>query len=457
MDPELRRDLLTLLRVPALAALMEALHDSLARHGEPKGSVAVDTRETSEALADLIGKVIAPGRKIRVAEVDRRLRENTRFHCSVQEAVELLRGAPVVVPREERRRKREAGERAVRRCFQLLPTLGLSPRAENRVVMWMRSESGERALRGGFRRWDEEALVKAVRAVALAFHRMPDRSQPPIYLADLANEVTDERSHGLDVGRPASSLLLRALAFFYPETAAREPHGSAAWRTNLLSEARIARDPISTRSDTFGLMGDTPYLRELRRAALTRSVNLDDLEQFGGDVRAFRGVALVSENPTVHSAMFKHVRANYLPEIHPTLICTNGNINLADWTLLEALVRSGAHVYYCGDFDAKGLDITRAILERFPDAASPWRMTASDYEAAIRNQAATLDPRSLQRAARHLPDLVHAMTARRIPADQEGLIPHLKADLDRFVLHGEPPPRRGAPGSGNTAFGEIVR
>jgi len=447
--PDRARELLPLVRPAGLAAVLDALHDKLALHGVPRGTILIGTAEASDALEDLIGKRVPPGKRIRVAEVDRLVRDRTPFE-SLEEAVELYRGSPVVRPKEERARRLAERERAVRRCFELLPALELSPAAENRVVMWMRSESGERALRAGFRRWREEALLKAVRAVALAFHRMPDRSEPPVYLADLANEVTDERAHGLDVGRPASSLLLRALEFFFPETASGERRGSAAWRTNLLSEARIARDPISVRSDTFGLMGDTPYLRELRRAALTRSVNLDDLNQFGDDVRASGGVAFVAENPTVFTTLFMHVRAHYVVESHPTLICTNGNINLADWMLLEALVRSGAHVYYCGDFDKKGLDITRAILERFPGGASPWRMTASDYEAAIRAETATLDPRGLERAARFLPDLVRAMSVRRYAADQEGLIPLLKADLDRFVLHAEPPPRPG--GDSGTSF-----
>jgi uncharacterized protein (TIGR02679 family) len=429
--------------------VLDALHDKLALHGVPKGTILIGTAEAADALEDLIGRRVPPGKRVRVAEVDRLLRDRTPFQ-SLEEAVELFRGCPIVRPREVRARELAELERAVRRCFELLPALNLSARAENRVLMWMRSESGERALRAGFRRWRQEALLKAVRAVALAFERMPDPAEPPIYLADLANEVTDERAHGLDVGRPASALLLRALEFFHPETAARERRGSAAWRTNLLSEARIARDPISVRSDTFGLMGDTPYLRELRRAALTRSVNLDDLNQFGDDVRAWGGVVFVAENPTVHTALFMHIRAHYAVELHPTLICTNGNINLAEWMLLEALVRSGAHIYYCGDFDKKGLDITRAVLERFPGSATPWRMSASDYEAAIRTGTATLDPRGLERAARFLPDLVRAMSVRRHAADQEGLIPRLKADLDRFVLYGEPPPRRG--GDSETGF-----
>lgn len=42
------------------------------------------------------------------------------------------------------------------------------------------------------------------------------------------------------------------------------------------------------------------------------------------------------------------------------------------------------------------------------------------------------------------------MSVRRYAADQEGLIPLLKADLDRFVLHAEPPPRPG--GDSGTSF-----
>lgn len=444
MEPELRRDLLLLLRAPGFAPLLEGLHAALRRGEAVRGRVAVPSHEAADALEDLTGKRVRPGGFIRAAEVDRLLRENTRFRCSLEEAVALHTGAPIRRPRVERERALQARERAVRRCFALLPELGLPDAAYARVVSWLHAE--ERGLRAAFTRWGEAELLRAVRATALAFARMPAPGAPPAYLAEIANDAAGD-AHALDAGRPASALLLRALAYHFPETARRERRGSAAWRTNLLAEAGIARDPVSTRVDTFGLLGDTPYLRELRRAALSRSVNLDDLTQFGADVRAWRHVVFVVENPTVFSALFRAVRETYPVEKHPTLVCTNGNLNLADRGLLDALCGSGAHVFYAGDFDAPGVQIASVVLERYPGAASPWRMEAADYRDALRDEAAPLDADALQPAGRVFPALVAEMRERRRVAHQESLIARLQADLDRFVIRGETPPRRGEPPS----------
>ncbi|HEX6041915.1 DUF2399 domain-containing protein [Longimicrobium sp.] len=444
MNPDLERDLLMMLRSPHMARLLEVFRERLVRHGEPKGRVTIETRLEADALADIIGKQVKEGGSIGLAEVDLLLREKSAFHCSLVDAIKLASGKPIIRPKVERERERAARERAVSRCFALLPELSLSPESYARVVSWM--QAGRDGLRRDAGRWGEAELLAAVRAVALALHHAPSRHEPPVYLAELANRVTGAGAHGLDAKRPAGTLLLRALEFFFPDTARRERRGSSAWRTNLLSEARIARDPVSIRVDTFGLMGDMPYLRELRRAALTRSLNLDDLAQIGQQVRCWNGCVFVAENPTVFALLFRHLREKHREENHATLVCTNGNLNLADWTLLESLIGSGAHVYYCGDFDVRGLEIAAALLTRFPEAVSPWRMTADDYISAIQAGKNKLDPTGLQRVNRHFPELVREMSKRGLAADQESsLIEMLKRDLNRFVLEGIAPPRWNEP------------
>lgn len=437
MHPDLRRDLLTLLRNKHLARLLEELHASLLRNGEPKGRVTIQSRDEADALQDLIGKWVEPGRSIAVRDVDQRLREQSIFHCSLAEAIELHRGAPIARPREEREKQIASRERAVRRCFELLPTLGISTEAYTRVVGWMHAAESE--LRADATRWGEQPLLDGIRAVALAFGRLPAPGGAPVYLAELANEVTGD-AHGLDAGRPAHALLIRALAFTFPGTGAREDRGTAAWKLNLLSAAGIARDPISVRVDTFGLDGDTPYLRELRREGIDRPFTLNTLGEIGGDVRAWRNVAFVVENPTVLAALIKHVR-QWIPDLHPTLVCTNGNLNLADRALLDALVRRGAHLFYGGDFDAKGLEIAALVLARYPGAASPWRMSGDDYRDALRTEGRALEPGAVDRAARAFPALAAEIAARGQAAHQEGLIPALSRDLSRFVLEGVTPPR----------------
>ncbi|HEX5869995.1 MAG TPA: DUF2399 domain-containing protein [Longimicrobium sp.] len=441
MHPDLRKDLLALLRNKHFARLLEELHASLVRNGEPKGRVTLQSRDEADALQDLIGKWIEPGRTISVRDVDQRLRERSAFHCSLAEAIELHRGAPIVRPKEVEERRIASRERAVRRCFDLLPTLGISTEAYARVVGWMHAR--ESNLRGYATRWGEQTLTDGIRAVALACHRLPAPGSDPVYLAELANEVTGD-AHGLDPDRPAHALLVRLLAFNFPDSAPEEDRRSAEWKWNLFSAAGIARDRISVRVDTFGMDGDSAYLRELRREGIDRPFTLNTLGEIGGDVRAWRDVAFVVENPPVLEALIKHVR-QFVPENHPTLICTNGNLNLADRALLDALVRRGAHLFYGGDFDAKGLEIAALVLARYPGAASPWRMTVEDYRDALRTEGRALEPGPVDRAAHTFPALASEIAARGQGAHQEGLIPALKRDLSRFVLEGVTPPRRNGP------------
>jgi uncharacterized protein (TIGR02679 family) len=446
--PEEEQDLLVLLGHPGLVRLLDALHDSLSRHRDPKGRQQIRTHEEAEGLVDLIGKWVRPGGWIRVAEIDRLLRENTRFHCSLEEAVELHRGRPIVRPREERARFEAAREKAVSRCYHVVHELGLSAVAHARMASWM--YTAEKDLRAGFRRWGEDRLVRAVRAVAGVFERSREKDGPTVFLAELANAVA-EGPHAFDAGQPAGTLLLRALEYHYPETARRERRGSAAWKWNLLSAAGIARDPISVRVDTYGLVGDTPYLRELRRAGVDRPFTLNTLAEIGEDVRAWREVAFVVENPTVFAALIKHLREFYDVAQHPTLVCTNGNLNLADRALLDALCRSGAHLFYSGDFDPAGLEIAAAVLQRHGESVSPWRMTPADYGSATGHKEEKLDPGALQRVSRFFPDLVEAMSAARRIGYQESLIDSLVDDLDRFILKRISPPRRGNPPGGEVA------
>lgn len=70
------------------------------------------------------------------------------------------------------------------------------------------------------------------------------------------------------------------------------------------------------------------------------------------------------------AALIKHVR-QFVPESHPTLICTNGNLNLANKALLDALVQRGAHLFYGGDFDQKGWRSRRRCWRAIPAPPAP--------------------------------------------------------------------------------------
>ncbi len=62
------------------------------------------------------------------------------------------------------------------------------------------------------------------------------------------------------------------------------------------------------------------------------------------------------------------------------VVATNGNPTTAVITLVQQLRKSGASLWYHGDFDAAGLAICRR-MHNF--GCRPWRMDAEDYEEAV--------------------------------------------------------------------------
>ena len=63
------------------------------------------------------------------------------------------------------------------------------------------------------------------------------------------------------------------------------------------------------------------------------------------------------------------------------IVCTMGNPVVVVTTFLEQLARQQVQLHYHGDFDWPGISIANRVMGSF--GASPWRMGAGDYEAAL--------------------------------------------------------------------------
>ena len=84
----------------------------------------------------------------------------------------------------------------------------------------------------------------------------------------------------------------------------------------------------------------------------------------------------VCENPNIVAITADRLGADAAP-----LVCTEGMPAAAQRTLLAQLTSLGARLRYHGDFDWPGLQIANHVLRQF--GAVPWRMSASDYKAAV--------------------------------------------------------------------------
>ncbi|MGH9305110.1 MAG: TIGR02679 family protein, partial [Acidimicrobiales bacterium] len=191
---------------------------------------------------------------------------------------------------------------------------------------------------------------------------------------ELAAQMVGD-SHGLDDGSLVGTMVLRAIA---AQIGVSNPLTAEARRA-LWEAAGVLCDEVSTTVLCKGLFpprseARAPSLLSARSAAGWEShLSLKDLRRFEHFVASGTEV-FVCENPRVlEAAMDAGSRV--------AMVCAGGNPTLVTTKLLERLAADGARIRYRGDFDWPGVSIANRVIERF--GASPWRMGAGDYEAAL--------------------------------------------------------------------------
>jgi uncharacterized protein (TIGR02679 family) len=421
-DQELLREYLA---APGLGRILREFRKHWEKYGRTAGSVRVETPEEARAISGIVGRHYDVGRQIKAAQIEDALMSRTRFGCGLREALECHFGARLVSRPAAREERQRAWDAALGRMRTIVTdALGRGPRSDI-LLGWLEADGSY--LRKKWRQCEDDLLRDVTIAVA-AITRLPEDDQV-MGLAVLANLASGD-SHALDTDRAAGVLFDRALAHLHPEVEDPLSRG-AEGRDELHAAAGVAKDRTSPRVDAFGLRSDSPkfdFLSEF--PLLTCSLRMAESLR-GGGIHAAGGVVFAVENPAVFDQLVD--RLLHLPaQRRPTLICTNGRLNLADRVLLRELVREGVTVRYSGDFDAEGLSIAASVLREFGPAASPWRMSADDYEESL-SPASPMSrlpdvigvPDSLSRVAR-------AVSACGKAGFQEAIFERLLADLLAF-------------------------
>jgi uncharacterized protein (TIGR02679 family) len=412
---------------PRLARILEVLLGAVKRTGEPPAVIRFQTPYEADALHGLAGGKRITAKSIRTDELERRLREFSRFKCSVRELVEIRFGR--IVSRREARRQTDADWSEALARLQEVACRAAPVELCRQVFRWI--EADRAPLRARYVRQGAASLERDLKAVIAALARLPEEGRM-VLLAELAEQSVHD-PHAFDAGQPAGSLLDRALTRWFPQRVPPGKRGSAHWRRRLLAEAGIQRDAISPRVDTFGLLLDTTEPPPPDPLALDRPWTLRSLMRVRGRQRAAHGMACVFENPTVYESVLNRLDEFPEREFDPTLICTNGAMNTADEMLLDDLAAAGTTLFYSGDFDGAGLRIALRLRNRLGDRVRLWHMEPEDYRAALRTSGPRLRTARLERLRASFPDLVAAMVAGGRVAYQEALAETLFADIARFT------------------------
>jgi uncharacterized protein (TIGR02679 family) len=246
---------------------------------------------------------------------------------------------------------------------------------------------------------------------------------------------------------PLARLVLRALAIRQGGDVLGAPSqdgAEAGLRMRVLSRAAVQRalwesagaiqDDMASQVLVLGVTAapSHPLGRWLSEAAMTGTpfrVTLQQLDSMPIEPAADQ--VFVCENPSVLRAAVSSLGPGVGCDAgcrrdRTSLICTEGTASAACHRLLAALARTGAPVYWRGDFDWTGLRAVVDAIARYD--ARPWRMGLADYDAALA-VGPTERLRGPAADSPWDPPLARRMAQTGRAVMEERLIPMLLADL----------------------------
>ncbi|GAB2503214.1 hypothetical protein GCM10027063_48170 [Promicromonospora xylanilytica] len=448
---------------PSLAGLWTAIRTHLERNSLAVTGVVTANLdyEAADRLNGLVGmshRGWKPGRrKISLTALDVALRASAAQAGLVSVVADLTGGSLIDRP-AARRQQDEARSALWARLDTALARAGLAdaPWVAGFVEGVRKSGLLTKAGDTGGRIVNEAGAVlsELARSGALKPNRADGVPVEPsgltfVELGELATRTTGS-AHGLDEGRTTARLVLRAAA----AAVGLPVPGTAGERRGLWAMLGVSPDNVSGTVLTWGLRppGDSLWARSMRLradAGVVTHLTLQELEAAGllpGSLAEGAERILVAEpetsvwaceNPQVVQAAARAGRAS-------PIVCTSGNPSTAAWRLLARLIDDDVSVHYHGDFDWPGIEIANRL---YTLGASPWRMNAEDYDAAIKNAQAT-ERLPLEGAARSTPwdpRLALAMQRHGTAVHEEALIELLLRDMRLGLTH-----KTGVPNSAHS-------
>lgn len=351
---------------PEFAWLVERLRQRL-ENGEPlTGAVTLSGPRLAQrqAMDRLLGRTPSRGATMTVPlDLLQDVLRHAQVCRSLDEAVELL-GGPVRNIRAERADVEARWERLYSAAASALES-------RHELAGWLTT------LRAGglLRRYGiEQAELLMNEALRVVMH-LPAAG---ISLSELA-AATAGNAHALDPNTSLGAIVIRAAA----SLAGVDSWDDAEGRRDAWAGVGVLCDELSAPVLVLGLRGDAStvtghslclFADAGEPTHLTTRQLLKMPPHFS---RGNVGLGVfICENPTVVAAAANALKRNTAP-----LVCTQGQPTTALHILLRQLSAAGVQLSYHGDFDWPGIQIANAIIKRHN--ATPWRMTAADYERAM--------------------------------------------------------------------------
>mgnify|MGYP001293450102 CR=1 FL=1 len=401
---------------PEYKRLLDAARRSLERTGgDLSRSITVKSPDDRErrAIIGITGQYRPEGASVlfvRLAVVDQAVRE-----AAGQGLAELLErlGPPLKDRPAERQRLTDGREAAVRSAEDsFLTTRG-----------WFHAWLAEVAADGSLTRLVNTGEVAQVRQATRVLEWIEQRAElraAPVQLAELAATITGD-TKTLNPGTVLATLVLRGLAF---RLGSDRPKTTEE-RRDLWDRSGVIVDDLASRVLVLNLPAEGDGLGEWLTSAKARGVpfyvTLHQLVTMPITVPP-RQLVRACENPAVLRRAAEQLGAEAEP-----LVCTEGQPSTAFRRLAAAIARAGGRLAYHGDFDWPGIAIANGLMTRHN--ARPWRLTAAEYESAIKKNADYVSLAGTPQPTPWDPSLAATMAEHGRAVYEESVADRLIADL----------------------------
>ena len=401
---------------PEYKRLLDAARRSLERTGgDLTRTVTVKTPDDRErrAIIEITGQYRPEGVSVlavRLVDLDHRVREGTD-----QGLVQLLErlGPPLKDRPAERQRLAEGREAAIRSAEDsYLTTRGW-------YQAWMAELAADGTLTRLVDTGEAEQVRQAVRVLEWVERRIGFKAAPT-QLAELASTITGD-TKALNHGTALATLVLRALGF----RLGTDRPKTTEERRDLWDRNGVIVDDLASRVLVLNLPAAGEGLGEWLTSAKAHGtpfyVTLHQLVTMPITVHLSLLVR-ACQNP----AVLRRAAAEFGADARP-LLCTEGQPSTAFHRLAAAIRKTGGELSYHGDFDWPGIAIANGIITRHN--ARPWRLSAADYENAVRNDADFVELSGTPQPTPWAPSLATAMTTHGCAVYEESVADLLIADL----------------------------
>lgn len=349
---------------------------------------------------------------------------DTKFQdVPFNKVIEMYFGERLVSKKEEN----QLYEQEKRVYFLRIADAFKNTRAESWILQLLQSKKNAYRIVSLKYDEDKDLLKKNLMYVCSAFNNLSFNKDKAVRLAIFSSGIT-KNPHSFDSDTDCGNLLIYAVCYMFNASYPK----NAEELNECLYNAGVIKDEVSNYTLCSGILaysGEKEHMgwRSFYEEEEPLQVSLWNISKTDKIVSPSKKV-YVFENPTVFSEVL--YKLGYLK---PSLICTFGNFKLASLILMDKLVRSGAKIYYSGDFDPEGIMMADKLKQRYKDSLILWRYGIDDYTSI--KSAVKLEPYRIKKMdnikSEELQSIAEFIKINKTAAYQELLVDEYVKDIKK--------------------------